>query len=100
MLKMAMEQTGTPYTSFQHVETLTICRWVSQNNFYRQIRNLVLDMRDMKPQMGKGPTIKGQVSNIKVQDCTRLTQIEESSRWYPLAGLAVLHLAKHRIPHE
>jgi hypothetical protein len=35
-------------------------RWINQNNFYRQIRNFVLDMRNMPNWIEDGPPVAGE----------------------------------------
>jgi hypothetical protein len=41
-------------------------RWINQNNFYRQIRNFILDMRNMPNTVEDGPIVAGQVSPIQI----------------------------------
>jgi len=45
------------FASLEPAFWLTVKRWINQNNFYRQVRNLIIDMRDMPNRVTKGPRV-------------------------------------------
>jgi hypothetical protein len=61
-MKTATVRIGNSYTLPTSLFGLTITiRWVNQNNFYRQIRNFRIDMRNMDNRIKKGALFRDEV---------------------------------------